>query len=152
MVSIEVPPEYGWVVLGAGVAPVITSMYLSGFVMEARKKFDVKYPNLYAVPKYHEKADEFNRVQRGHQNYLENATSYSIMTLLGGLKHPITCAVGSVFFCVGSVLYLKAYSDSGLDVHMARYKKYKGLAGIKWFGFLASLISSVKFGVSLIQS
>ena len=47
MVTITVPPEYGWVVLGAGVAPVITSMYLGGFVMKARKEFDVQYPNLY---------------------------------------------------------------------------------------------------------
>jgi len=29
------------------VAPVITSMYLSGFVMKARKEYDVQYPNLY---------------------------------------------------------------------------------------------------------
>ena len=53
---------------------------------------------------------------------------------------------------MGSVLYLKAYSDSSLDVKMARYAKYKGLAAIKWVGFLASLVSTVKLSVSMIQS
>ncbi|KAL7539071.1 hypothetical protein ACHAXR_013276 [Thalassiosira sp. AJA248-18] len=148
MVSITVPPEYGWVILGAGIAPVITSMYLSGFVMKARKEFDVQYPNLYAVPKYHKNADEFNRVQRGHQNYLEGSDSYAIMTLLGGLKHPITCAVGSVCFCIGSVLYMKGYSDTNLDVKMARYKKG---AAIKWIGFFSSLICTCSLGISLIR-
>ena len=70
------------------------------------------------------------------------------MTLLGGLQHPIICAVGSVFFCVGSVLYIKGYADVNLDVKMARYKKG---AGIKWLGFLASLVSACRLGISLIR-
>ena len=91
--SITVPSSYGWVILGSGILPVVTSMYLGGVVMKARKEYDVQYPNLYATPKVHDKADQFNRVQRGHQNFLENIGSYSIMTFVGGLKHPITCAV-----------------------------------------------------------
>ncbi|KAL3926238.1 MAG: hypothetical protein SGBAC_013554, partial [Bacillariaceae sp.] len=75
MVAIEVPAQYGWVILGAGVAPVITSVILSGSVMSARKEHNVQYPNLYAVPGFHKSADAFNRVQRGHQNYLEGVNS-----------------------------------------------------------------------------
>ena len=37
MVSLNVPDNYGYVVLGAGVLPVLTGIYLSGAVMEARK-------------------------------------------------------------------------------------------------------------------
>jgi len=29
------------------IAPVVTGMYLSSFVMKARKEYDVQYPNLY---------------------------------------------------------------------------------------------------------
>ena len=84
-------------------------------------------------------ADEFNRVQRGHQNFLESSDSYAIMTLIGGLKHPIACAVGSVCYCVGSVLYMKGYSDNKLDVKMARYKKGAGeivvhCVSLRWHG------------------
>lgn len=45
-VTITVPNNYGWVILGAGVVPVVTSMWLGGVVMKARKEYDVKYPNL----------------------------------------------------------------------------------------------------------
>ena len=44
--TITVPNNYGWVVLGAGIVPVVTSMWLGGVVMKARKQYDVKYPNL----------------------------------------------------------------------------------------------------------
>merc|ERR1712093_769466 len=56
--------------------------------MKARKTLKVPYPNLYAVPGVHEKADEFNRVQRGHQNMFETLSSMIAMTLVGGLKYP----------------------------------------------------------------
>mmetsp|Transcript_4924 Transcript_4924/g.7425 ORF Transcript_4924/g.7425 Transcript_4924/m.7425 type:complete len:151 (+) Transcript_4924:34-486(+) len=148
VISIDVPSEYGWVVLGAGLGPVITSIVLSGYVMGARKEFDVQYPNLYAVPKHHKNADAFNRVQRGHQNFLENSDSYTIMTLLGGLKNPIVCAAGSVLYCVGSILYMKGYADTNLNVETARYKKG---AGIKYLGFFASLVSTAQLGYSLIK-
>mmetsp|Transcript_26151 Transcript_26151/g.41236 ORF Transcript_26151/g.41236 Transcript_26151/m.41236 type:complete len:150 (-) Transcript_26151:258-707(-) len=148
MISIDVPSEYGWVILGAGLGPAITSMVLGRFVMGARKEFDVQYPNLYAVPKHHKNADAFNRVQRGHQNFLENSDSYAIMTLLGGLKNPLACAAGSVLYCVGSVLYMKGYADTNLNVETARYKKG---AAIKWLGVLASLVSTAQLGYSLIK-
>ncbi|EJK72031.1 hypothetical protein THAOC_06479 [Thalassiosira oceanica] len=110
--------------------------------------YDVQYPNLYAVPKLHKDADAFNRVQRGHQNYLEGSDSYAIMTLVGGLKHPLACSIGSVCFCIGSVLYMTGYKDANLDVKTARYKKG---GGIKWIGFLTSLISCCKLGYDLIK-
>ena len=177
MVSLDVPDSYGYVVLGAGVLPCLTGMFLSGAVMKARKgkrfhrlgpispapiptsvshcpfllhctDYDVQYPNLYAVPKVHKDADAFNRVQRGHQNYLEGADSYAMLTLIGGLKHPLACSIGSVCFCIGSVLYMTGYKDANLDVKTARYKKG---GGIKWIGFFTSLISCCKLGYDLIK-
>ena len=106
------------------------------------------HPSTPATPKHHKNADEFNRVQRGHQNFLEGNDSYAIMTLLGGLKYPIVCAVGTVLFNVGSVLYLKGYADANLDVKTARYKKG---AAVKWIGFLTSLVSTISLGVSIIR-
>ena len=93
--TLSVPPAYGYVILGTGLGNFIAGMMLSGDVMKARDEFNVQYPNLYATPGFHKQADEFNRVQRGHQNFLENAGSYAILTLLGGLKYPMACAIGS---------------------------------------------------------
>lgn len=97
MFTLVVPPAYGWVVLGAGIGPWITSMYLSAAVMKGRTEYNVQYPNCYAIPGYHKNADEFNRIQRSHQNYLEGLDQYIVMTVLGGLKYPIACAIGCTY-------------------------------------------------------
>ena len=143
MPTINAPEGYGYVVLACGVLPTVVNLLLSGPVMSARKKYNVKYPNLYAVPGFHKEADEFNRVQRGHQNYLELAPGYTVMSLIGGLENPISVAVGGVLYAVGSMLYMHGYADLSLDVKMARYKKG---AHIKWIGFFTSLVTSVKMG------
>ena len=64
-------PAFGWSTLIWIPGMTIYGIYAGGPVMKARKKFDVKYPNLYAVPGVHKNADAFNAVQRGHQNFLE---------------------------------------------------------------------------------
>lgn len=86
-------------------------------------------------------------MQRGHQNYLETLTGYTAMSLIGGLKHPITVAVGGVVFCVGSILYQVGYADLKLDVKTARYKKG---AAIKWIGFFSSMGASISLAGNII--
>jgi glutathione S-transferase len=149
MVVVEILPQYGWVVLGAGIGTFFTHFYLSAAVMNARDKYSIQYPNLYAVPGYHKGADEFNRVQRSHQNYLEGVGSYLTLALIGGLKYPIANAVGGVCFCLGSILYQKGYVDTALDAKMARHKKG---GPIKWIGVLISLYSTGAFAYGLITS
>jgi len=149
MVTIEVPSTYGWVVAGVGLGTAITNLYLSTFVMDARTKYNVQYPNLYAVPGFHKNADEFNRVQRGHQNFLELYGSYVTLALIGGLKYPLANAIGSVFYCVGYTLYLKGYQDTNLDVKTARHLKG---GPIKWIGFFTAMYSAGAFAYTLITS
>ena len=144
---IQVPDAYGYVVLCVGVGSFLVTMMMGGAVMAARKKFNVGYPNLYAVPGYHKNADEFNRVQRGHQNMFETLSSVITMTLLGGLKHPISCSVAYCLYLLGSYFYLLGYSDSALDVKMARYKKG---GGIKWIGILWSMGCNVSLAGSIL--
>ena len=144
---IQVPYAYGYVVLSVGVGTFLVTTMMGGPVMEARKRFNVGYPNLYAVPGYHKNADEFNRVQRGHQNMFESLSCVMVMTLLGGLKHPISCSAGYGLYLLGSYLYLVGYSDSSLDVKMARYKKG---GGIKWIGVLWSMGCTVSLAGSML--
>mmetsp|Transcript_27137 Transcript_27137/g.40975 ORF Transcript_27137/g.40975 Transcript_27137/m.40975 type:complete len:152 (+) Transcript_27137:66-521(+) len=146
-VTLTLPDSYGLVVFAAGLGPLLTNLYMAGPVMAARKKYGVHYPNLYGVPGHHKDADSFNRVQRGHQNFMEINDSYIAMTLLGGLKYPIACSLGVLCYCAGSMLYQKGYADTSLDVQTARYKK-GGI--IKWVGFLISLVSTCSLGGSLL--
>ena len=95
--------------LSACALPFLTNFALGGSVMGARKKYDVKYPNLYAVPGVHKHADEFNRVQRGHQSMMETMPNVIVMTLTAGLKFP---KITSLFaegpfagFCPGWAVY-----------------------------------------------
>lgn len=122
------------------------SMWMAGKVMQARKNFNVLYPNMYATPGFHKEADAFNRVQRGHQNSFEMITTFTITSLLGGLKYPIACSVYGVFFSLGNCLYLMGYADTTLDVKDARYKK-GGI--IRIVGLLASIGSTISFAGTL---
>merc|ERR1712232_807534 len=118
----------------------------SGPVMKARKEFEVKYPNLYAVPGVHKHADEFNRIQRGHQNYFEHLTHFTAVSLIGGVKHPLICAASGVLYQLGSIFYQMGYSDMNLKVETARYQK-GGI--IKWFGYLGALGSTISIAGSI---
>ncbi|GAX20857.1 glutathione S-transferase [Fistulifera solaris] len=141
-ITITVPDNYGYVILST----VVGSMFLvptimGGSVMTARKECDVPYPNLYATPGFHKRADEFNRVQRGHQNMFESLGTFAIANLIGGLRHPITCTACSVLYSAGCYLYLLGYKDMGKDVKMARYAKGGAIKFIGYFGSIFATIS-----------
>jgi len=144
--TITVPDKYGYVILTCTVLPFMSSLWMAGQVMKARAKFKIFYPNLYATPGYHDKADEFNRVQRGHQNSFEFMTTFTVTSLLGGLKYPLATSVYGVFFSLGNCLYLLGYADTALDVKTARYKK----GGIlRVVGILASIGSTISLAGSM---
>lgn len=87
----------------------------------------------------HEKADEFNRVQRGHQNMFETLPSLIPMVLVGGLKYPMFAAGSSVAYCIGNYFYLTGYADTSKKVAGARYSN--PLAALKPLGMLGSLLT-----------
>jgi len=105
------PPKYGYVfaVLGAS---SFMNVFLTIQVVMARKKYNVQYPNLYAVPgtKF---ADEFNSVQRAHQNTLESMSTVLIMMVMCGLIYPVTSAVCGGIWVVGRVVYGAGYAGGG---------------------------------------
>jgi glutathione S-transferase len=145
--TITVPNEYGYVILTCVVGQFVASTMMGGIVMNARTKFQVPYPNLYATPGFHKQADAFNRVQRGHQNMLETLGTFSLMSLVGGLKYPLAVSGCSAVYFLGAYLFQLGYSDTALDVNLARYKK----GGIlKWVGFMGAFGCSVATAGSMI--
>jgi glutathione S-transferase len=146
MPTIEVPDKYGFVILCSTVVPWVSSQIMAAAVMKARDKFNVQYPNLYATPGFHKQADEFNRVQRGHQSVFESLTTFTAVSLLGGLKYPIAVSIYGILYSAGNILFQVGYSDTKLDVKTARYKKGGGL---KWVGYLGSVGACVSLAGSL---
>jgi glutathione S-transferase len=114
---------------------------LSGSVISARKEFNVKLPNLYAVPGVHKKADEFNAVQRGHMNMMETNHYLQLMALFGSCYSSNAAyanAVGGVANMVGCSLYMKAYKKY-YNVEAGRYKTG---GAIKYIAHLIGLVTS----------
>lgn len=78
--------------------------------MSARKKYNVKYPTMYASKAETKEADKFNCAQRAHQNTLENVPMFLVVALLGGLLHPLACAIGAGVYNLGKICYIYGYS------------------------------------------
>ena len=139
--SLQVPPNYGYVLLSCVVSPFVTTFVMGGNVMAARKKYNVTYPNLYATPGFHKDADAFNRVQRGHQSMFETLWFFLPAALVGGLKHPIAVSIEGILYCVGGYLYQLGYADTKLDVETARHLKGGPIKSIAVFGVCGAVIS-----------
>lgn len=109
---------------------------------------DSQYPNLYATPGYHKDADDFNRVQRGHQKVYEHLSDFRAVAFIGGLVHPLTCAGCGIVYSLGNYLYMAGYSDTKLDVKLARLKKG---GPMNMLALLTALVCATKYSISLIQ-
>jgi glutathione S-transferase len=104
-VSVVLPDDYGYVILTTVFCHMIVTSFMGHRVMQGREKYKVGYPNLYATPGYHKEADAFNRLQRGHQNFIETLPIFMFMNMIGGLKHPRVAAVSGLLHCVGLKLF-----------------------------------------------
>ena len=141
-VTIQVPEDYCYVLMTTVFLHLFTNMFLSSRVMAGRKAYKVEYPHLYATPGFHNEADGFNRIQRGHQNFLETLPLLLLLALMGGLQYPRTVAIASGLHAIGSILYQYGYSDTKLDVRTARFAKGGGL---KHIGSLIVLVSAFSY-------
>jgi glutathione S-transferase len=87
-------------------------MYLVVNVIMARKKYDVKYPNLYA-PAGHKHAEAFNSAQRAHQQTLEGLPYFLMQLLVVGLYYPLFAAACGGLWNVGKIVYGYGYAKNG---------------------------------------
>ena len=110
----------------------IMNLVFGGLVMNARSKYGIPFPTMYAVPgspryynssmKPEKKADgtdfsenitndeaySFNLVQRGHQNTIENAPFF-LALLLTAWSFPLISGIAGLFYIVGRALYMYGY-------------------------------------------
>lgn len=139
MVAIEVPADYGYVLLSA-VGTFFVGSWLAIRVGSFRKAAKVPYPYEYAsyeqiqtAPPAASKAMYlFNCAQRGHQNFNENIVPFLGAMLISGLKYPRAAATMGAVFCVGRVVYSWGYTQ---DKEGGRGRYYGG------FGPLAQYVT-----------
>ena len=113
LISIDVPTDYKWVLL-ALVGVFFANQYLVVGVMQARKKYGIKYPNLYAPPG-HKNEEAFNCAQRAHQNTVESQALFLVELVVVGLFYPLFVATCGALYSVGRILYGYGYATKGPD-------------------------------------
>jgi len=111
MVTVEVLPEYGYVLLVA-IASIFLFFWQGMKVGGMRKKCNINYPNMYSKDN-----DLFNCYQRAHQNTLENYPQFLILLLIGGLQYPLVNTAAGIIWIAGKVSYSLGYYSGGKRKH-----------------------------------
>lgn len=120
--------------------------------MNARKKYGIKYPTLYATTdsgKKDKEIEAYNCVQRGHQNSLENQPVFLINMVLAGARYPVCASLAGSIYLVGRVVYFMGYSSGVVDRRLYGLFFYFGtlwligMVGRFAFELLASGSSSI---------
>ncbi|KAK0059065.1 microsomal glutathione S-transferase 3 [Biomphalaria pfeifferi] len=130
----QLPADYGYIALVVAESWILLN-YLGFQVMKARKKYDVQYPKLYS-----ETSNEFNCIQRAHQNTLEVYPQFLAFLLLGGLQMPRLSAVLGNIWLVSRVVYAHGYYTFDPS------KRNRGAFG--YIGLLGLLVNTVLFGLN----
>ena len=82
-------------------------MWMSWMVVAARKKYNVKYPTLYAATN----SSPFNCIQRAHQNSLETFPGVMLLLVLGAAVNPRRAALAAIGWGVARVVYFFGYAS-----------------------------------------
>lgn len=92
----------------------LTLTWMGIRVGAARRKYGVSYPTLYARVgdgniKDEKQATEYNCVQRGHQNTVENSPTFLILLLLASIGFPTYAAVAGQVWVLSRIAYFLGY-------------------------------------------
>jgi glutathione S-transferase len=153
------PRAYSGVLFVNVVSSTFAMFTLGGKVGAARKEFTEKarkdgdtdaearfsYPKMYAEG-FSQHAKLFNCVQRGHQHALESYTSFVLLSLIAGIKYPVTAMVGGILWHVARFSWAAGYATGDPK---NRYANFFGM-GI-WTSILIELIGAVGTIIAIAQ-
>ncbi|XP_077992595.1 glutathione S-transferase 3, mitochondrial-like [Glandiceps talaboti] len=133
MATITVYPEFGYVIFSLLASWVMTT-YLGVKVGKARKKYEVKYPQMYS-----DKDPVFNCVQRAHQNTLEVYPVYLVFQILAGLQYPLCAAVAGLVWSASRISYAHGYYTGDPEKRLRGAYGYLGLFGLMGMSIMLAL-------------
>lgn len=123
----ELVEGYGWVVIVL-ILHLLENIWMARQVGNARKKYKVFYPTMYALESENSQAKLFNCVQRGHQSNLEFLPTFISLLLVGGLQYPRVAAVFGLLYIVTRYFFFKGYSSGDPRKRMAGVGAYYNVA------------------------
>ncbi|XP_063813244.1 glutathione S-transferase 3, mitochondrial-like [Pseudophryne corroboree] len=127
------PQDFAYVIL-TFIYSYVLLMYLGINVGRARKKYNVKYPQMYS-----DKENVFNCIQRAHQNTLEVYPGWLIMQLIAGLAFPISASVLGAIWVTSRFSYAHGYYTGDPQKRMRGGYGYIGLFGVLLLSLTAAL-------------
>merc|ERR1711916_271301 len=116
------PEQYGLVILFNILGVILLEKVYMGFAVgAARKKYGVSYPTLYSDKPEHK---VYNCIQRGHQNTMEIAPPFMLLSIIAGLKHPLLVGISGSLFILGRYIYFNGYSTGNPEARVGGGKFY----------------------------
>ncbi|XP_040280402.1 microsomal glutathione S-transferase 3-like [Bufo bufo] len=128
------PQHFGYVIL-TFIYSYVLLMYLGIKVGKARKKYGIKYPQMYS-----DKENVFNCIQRAHQNTLELYPAWIIFQLIAGLAFPLSASVLGAVWVTSRFSYAHGYYTGDPEKRLKGAYGYIGLFG----GILLSLTAALQ--------
>jgi|EP00669_Euglena_mutabilis_P008475 glutathione S-transferase len=109
MISLAIPRAFAAVIVANGILPAFILAYLSAKVGHARQQFKVDYPTMYTSGQTDDERT-FNCVQRGHQHALESYPQFAVLSLIGGVRHPLTTAIAGIVWSIARIKWAQGYA------------------------------------------
>lgn len=143
----------------------IGTMVAGGFVVQARNKYGIPYPTMYAVPgtkRYYNDAMKptdstpledtisdadaynFNLIQRGHQNTIENAPFF-LAILIAAWPFPLISGIAGLLYLVGRAVYMYGYTQDPKMRYYGAFFIYPSLLTL--FGLAITSMFHISHGV-----
>ena len=141
----------------------VMNLAFGGLVVQARNKYGIPYPTMYAVPgtlRYYnesmkptdsitefsetisnEEAFLFNSVQRGHQNTVENAPFF-LAILIAAWPYPLVAGIAGLVYLVGRSVYMYGYMQEPKMRYYGAFFIYPALLTL----FILTIMSIVNIG------
>ncbi|XP_067862684.1 microsomal glutathione S-transferase 3b [Heptranchias perlo] len=135
-----IPPHFGYVIL-VFIYSWVMLAYLGMKVGIARKKYNVKYPNMYS-----DKDPIFNCIQRAHQNTLEIYPQWLIFQLIAGVVYPITASVLGIIWVTSRFSYAWGYYTGEPEKRIKGSYGYIGLLGVIFLSIVVAFKTLVLLG------
>ncbi|KAM4048223.1 glutathione S-transferase 3, mitochondrial-like [Anomaloglossus baeobatrachus] len=127
------PQDFAYVIL-VFIYSYVLLMYLGINVGKARKKFGVKYPQMYS-----DKENVFNCIQRAHQNTLEMYPAWLLFQLIAGLAFPLSASVLGAIWVTSRFSYAHGYYTGDPEKRLKGAYGYIGLFGVLLLSLTAAL-------------
>ena len=130
--------------MAAGIFHVFVLQWLGMNVNNARVRYDVKWPTMYA-DKDHPNAVAYNCAQRAHQHVLEQSVAAAIAVVVASVEYPCCAGAGLALFTFSKITgNVFGYASGNANRRSWGMYGYLGLLSVLGLAILATI---KKFGV-----